>query len=312
MAKSKRKTRKSTIVLFIITIITVIISSYFTINNINKYNDIKKDKKVLKKDINKIDDDYKVIKEAKDKISKELEDYKDIDSKIVNTKKDVFEKASEVEKKIQDKKTDYKIAYLTFDDGPYYLTDRVLEVLKEKQVKVTFFTIGAGKEKCLDKRSVSCMETYKKETDANHTVANHTYSHNIFNGLYSSVDFFMNQVDKQHNLIKEKTGVEPNIIRFPGGSVTAGKLKDGIAEKLREKGYGWVDWTCEDGDGRDLTSTNQAWNIFTSGIDEDIEVVLLHDYNTYTFELLPKIIDYLEEKNYILLPLFYESVMVNK
>ena len=312
MAKSKRKTRKSSIVLFIITIIIIGISSYFNINNFKEYDKLNKDKKVLEKDISKIDDDYKVIKEAKDKISKELNDMKDVDSKIKSTKEEVFKLAKDVEEKIKKKESKYKIAYLTFDDGPYYLTNSVMDILKKKQVKATFFTIGAGKDTCFDKKSASCKETYKLEADNGHTVANHTYSHSIFNGLYSSVDKFMEQIDKQDALITERTGVKPNIMRFPGGSVTAGKLKDGIIEKLRERGYGWVDWTAEDGDGRDLTSTSQAWNIFTKTIDEDIEVILMHDYNEYTYAILEKAIDYLEENNYILLPLFYDSVMVNK
>ena len=51
---------------------------------------------------------------------------------------------------------------------------------------------------------------------------------------------------------------------------------------------------------------------FKNSIDEDIEVVLMHDYSRYTIQILPEAIDYLRENNYILLPLFYESVKVNK
>ena len=39
-------------------------------------------------------------------------------------------------------KTDEKVIYLTFDDGPSVLTDKVLDVLKENDVKATFFIIG--------------------------------------------------------------------------------------------------------------------------------------------------------------------------
>ena len=241
-----------------------------------------------------------------------MNDIKDMDKKIADIKDKVFKLASKVEKKIQNKETDKKIAYLTFDDGPYYMTDSVLALLKEKQVKATFFTIGAGKERCFDKKSVSCMDTYKKIVDSGNTIANHTYSHSIFNGLYSSADNFMDQVNKQESLILEKTGYKTNIIRFPGGSVTAGRLKDSIVEKLREKGYGWVDWTAEDGDGRDLETKEQAWRLLKNELDEGIEVILMHDYNDITYSILSDVIDYLESNDYILLPLFYDSVMVNK
>ena len=46
--------------------------------------------------------------------------------------------------------------------------------------------------------------------------------------------------------------------------------------------------------------------------NEDIEVILFHDYNYITLEALPEVIEYLKDDNYVLLPLFYESRMVNK
>ena len=45
---------------------------------------------------------------------------------------------------------------------------------------------------------------------------------------------------------------------------------------------------------------------------ENIEVILFHDYSYITYSILPDVIKYLEDNNYIILPLFYESIMVNK
>ena len=196
------------------------------------------------------------------------------------------------------------------------MTDKVLERLKEKQVKATFFTIGQDKDSCYDNRSFSCKETYKKIVDNGHTIANHTYSHAIFNGLYNSQASFINQVKKQEELIKERTGVVTNILRFPGGSATAKALAggsvNGIMNELKQNGYGWVDWTAADGDGGYLNSYEIGWKNLTGEINEDIEVILFHDYNYTTYSLLGDAIDYLENKNYILLPLFHDSVKVNK
>jgi len=163
-----------------------------------------------------------------------------------------------------------------------------------------------------DKANYDCTKLYKEIVDRGHTIANHTYSHAIFFGLYNSVDSFMKQVEKHEDYIKEKTGVITNIVRFPGGAASAGRLKEGIKAALKEKNYGWVDWTAIDGDGGDLRSTSEAWEKFTKSIDEDIEVVLMHDYSSITLSILPRAIEYLQENNYILLPLFYESVMINK
>ena len=107
-------------------------------------------------------------------------------------------------------------------------------------------------------------------------------------------------------------------MRFPGGSnqpkyyslgeSNITKLKN-VAYSL---GYGWVDWTAQDGDGNMLNSLKEGRDKFYPSIGDSIEVVLFHDYDKYTTQLLPEFIEYLESENYILLPLFYESVMVNK
>jgi len=312
MAESKKQIKGSTIILIILYIIIIGILSLITTFNFIKINELKNKNKDIKLKLETANKDLNTLKEEQTVLVSKIDDLNNIDKKTEELKKEVFELAQQVETKIQNKETNKKIAYITFDDGPYYLTDSVLALLKEKKVKATFFTIGLNKEKCFDNPSASCSETYKKIVDGGHTIANHTYSHLIFNGLYSSVDSFITQVDKQEELIYSKTGAKTNILRFPGGSATARSLKNGIISKLKEKGYGWVDWTAQDGDGGNLTSTTTAWSNFTNSINSDIEVVLFHDYNKYTYAILGDAIDYLEKKDYILLPLFYESVMVNK
>jgi len=253
-------------------------------------------------------------KESNNELIKQKEELENLDEKIANIKEEVFTLASQVETKIKNKETSYKIAYLTFDDGPYRLTDTIIATLKKYKVKATFFTIGLNKDVCFDNRNYSCAETYKKIVDNGHTIANHTYSHLIFDGLYNSTDSFISQVKKQEELIKNRTGVTTNILRFPGGASTAAYygVKNSAIAKLKEMGYGWVDWTAQDGDGGSLTDYNVGWRNFTGSINEDIEVVLFHDYNNTTASLLPKAIEYLENSNYILLPLFYDSIMINK
>ena len=311
MGKSKRKAKKSPIIILIYLIILGI-GCFLTINNYLQIKKYQKDTITQKEKYNKIKNDYHNVLKTNQEFSTELNKLEHMDQTIENTKKEVFDLAKKVETTIQEGNGKVKIAYLTFDDGPYYLTNDVLNTLNEKQVKATFFTIGLGKDSCIDNRKEDCTTIYKKITDNNHTIANHTYSHAIFAGLYSSVDNFIADVQKQETLIYNKTNIKTNIMRFPGGSSTAKNLKEPIITKLREKGYGWVDWTAQDGDGGGLKTKEQAWNTFTKSIDKDIEVVLFHDYNHITYSILPDVIRYLEDNNYILLPLFYDSVMVNK
>ena len=312
MEKSIRKVKPSFIILILTYTISIITLLYFSYDNILKYNNERNTNKKLNSELNELKNTYNSLVSNKDKINSNINGLKNIDNTINSIKEQVFDLAKKIELKIQNNETEYKIAYLTFDDGPYYLTNDFLKILKEYKVKATFFTIGTGKEKCFDNKSKSCTDIYKKIVDNNHTIANHTYSHAIFNGLYNNVNSFMEQVNKQEDLIYSKTGIKTNILRFPGGSSTSGKLKNSIIEKLREKGYGWVDWTAQDGDGGNLTSKNQAWNNFKNSINSNIEVILFHDYDKYTYSILPDVIKYLEQNNYILLPLFYDSIMVNK
>ena len=314
MVRNKRKTRKSNIIIKIILILLTSLSVGFTIYFYYVDNNNSLKQKELKDNLKQKEEEYNKILINNEELQKELEKIENIDESIKNTKEEVFKLASTLEQKIKNKESTYKIAYLTFDDGPYYSTNKFLDVLRKYRVKGTFFTIGLDKDKCFDNRSKDCSIMYKKVVDEGHTIANHTYSHLIWGGLYGSANSFITQVEKQEKLIKDRTGVTTNIVRFPGGSGTANAfgLKKSITNKLKEIKYGWVDWTAQDGDGGDLRTKDQALSNFKKSINEDIEVVLMHDYSGITLSVLPQFIEYLQEKNYILLPLFYDSVMVNK
>jgi peptidoglycan/xylan/chitin deacetylase (PgdA/CDA1 family) len=301
-------------------IIAVILLIVFSISLVVTFIVFKDKNNKLDKEINDIKEEINSKKEEQEKllleleeIDEEIKDFENINQKISELKTTYYNSIKELEDSILNGTSDKKIAYLTFDDGPYYNTYKVLDILDQYNVKATFFTTSINGEMCFDNKNENCYLLYKEYLKRGHTIANHTFSHGISRGLYKSADTFIESVLLQHDQIYEQTGgYIANFIRFPGGSVTAGKLKDSIIEKLRENGYGWVDWSAEDGDGRSLSSREYAWNYFTSTINSPIEVILLHDYNNITTGLLPDIITYLRDNGYILLPLFYESNMINK
>lgn len=306
-----RNNRKNKLIYFItipIIFILIITNIYF----IKKHYDLNKEIIKNEEKLLILKANYNEINKEKTELEKNIKHLENIDEEINLKKTEYFKNLKTFEDKVVNKEIDYKIAYLTFDDGPYHLTNKYLEVLEKYNVRATFFTIGLDKDKCFDNRNVSCKEMYKKTAKYGHTLANHTYSHLIFNGLYSSTNSFINNVKKQENLIKDRTGITTNIVRFPGGSASAGSLKNSIIKELRTLGYGWVDWTAQNGDGGYVASTADAMNNFKKSINDDIEVVLLHDYSYTTLSILPDMIEYLQNKNYILLPLFYESKMINK
>ena len=312
MARHKRKNNRSLIIILTALIIHITCCNILNINNYLKYNKLEEKSIKLNNDYKSLNKEYERLNKEKNLLNEKTNSYKNIDENINNLKKEVYSLSSKLEQTIVDKKTDKKIAYLTFDDGPYYNTYNVLDILKKNKVKATFFTIGYNKDICYDRKTESCKDMYKKIVDEGHTIANHTYTHAIFKGLYDSTSSFISDVKTQENLIKERTGVTTNIIRFPGGSATAKNLKQSIISELKNNGYGWVDWSASDGDGGNLTSQEVAWTNLKNTINEDIEVILFHDYNLITTSILDDVIKYLQDNNYIILPLFYESIKVNK
>ena len=311
-----KKSRKNKILFILISLILIIISGigiysyfYFDKELVEKKNN---NKEIIEKNKEK-EELLKSKNEEIEKLNNELSKYDNLDEKVVELKKEYFNSIKELEDEIISGKSKAKIAYLTFDDGPYYNTYKVLDILDKYNVKATFFTTSINGENCFDNKKENCYKLYKEYIKRGHTIANHTYTHGIWRGLYSSTNSFMDAVIKQEEQIKKQTGgYVTNIVRFPGGSRTAGKLKDPIITELRKRGYGWVDWSSEDGDGGGLESKEQAWRNLTSTINSNIEVILFHDYNAITTSILPEAIEYLQNNGYILLPLFYESNAINK
>lgn len=313
MEKSVKSSKKGFLIIesiFLILILCTLFGTYFFYN---KLDELKYKSNELNSILVKEKNIYLDKKNEISLLNNKLEEYKNIDNEIEKTKNEYFSSIKQLEDDILAGKSDRKIAYLTFDDGPYYNTHKVLDILREKDVKATFFTISMNGEYCYDNKSENCFDMYREYLKDGHTIANHTYTHAIRGGLYNSTDSFINAIERQEEHIKNQTGgYVTNIMRFPGGSSQAKDLKGPITQRLREKGYGWVDWTANDGDGKALYSHDQAWHNLYSTVSDKIEVILFHDYNRITTEILPDVIDYLRDNNYELYPLFYDSNMVSK
>ncbi len=310
MGKSKGRIKQ---VFIIINLIVFTVSLFLCYKMYQKYNDNKLEKEKIVENYKKIMNNKEIDDEKIKEINGKIDELNNIGDKIKSTREEVYKLSGELEKKVKSGESKKKIAYLTFDDGPYYNTYKVLKILKQNKVKATFFTTNVNKEKCYDNKNANCHEVYAAIAKDNHTLANHTYTHGWNRGLYTNTNTFMDAIKKQENLIKEKTGVTTNIARFPGGSSTPGYTKGkAMKQALYKAGYGWVDWTASDGDGGSLPNYATGMKNFKGTINDKIEVVLFHDYHQVTTAMLPEVIKYLRDKNYIILPLFYESVMVNK
>ena len=185
-----------------------------------------------------------------------------------------------------------KTVYLTFDDGPSdRVTPKVLDVLKEENVKATFFIIG--------KQAETRKYILEREKREGHTVAVHSYSH-VYSQIYSSPADLLKDIDKCNEVIKDATGNYSKVYRFPGGSF-------GLSERLKnvveEHGLRYVDWNASTRDAEILGAT--PYQLYREAVataaGADNVVLLAHDSTTKTAtaEALKSIIRHFKDNGYV-------------
>ena len=199
------------------------------------------------------------------------------------------------------------IAYLTFDDGPGAFTPRLLQILAQCDVKATFFVTSQN--------LTGDENIYSRILQQGHALGNHSESHD-YKKIYRSKGAFLEDLQRLENLLVEKTGVKPDIYRFPGGSsnawVTPTVLKEIIAA-LTERGYDYFDWNVATGDSNtNLTGAQIVANLVKQADElpgKDL-VILMHTTKPSTVEALPRIIEKLNARGYRFAPLKKGAVNV--
>lgn len=177
---------------------------------------------------------------------------------------------------------------LTFDDVPDpRFTGKILDVLKEYQVKATFFAVG--------ERAKKHPDLAKRIHDEGHAIGNHSYNHAQLNKL--SLDKFKGQIERTNTILKSLTGVDPRLIRPPYGDINEEQL-----QWARKNGYKVVNWNVDSLDWKGLPKEEVKSNILSAVGPGSI--VLQHAGGgvgsdlTGTIEALPDIITELQRKGY--------------
>lgn len=187
---------------------------------------------------------------------------------------------------------DEKVIYLTFDDGPSVTTNKILNILKEEDVKATFFLIG--------NQIVGFEDTVKRIHAEGHSIGLHTYTHK-YKRIYRNNDNFIKEMDDCRNEINKITGTNPNIIRFPGGSRK--HLNDNFLNELHKDNFKIYDWNVQVSDGiKPKTPSSKLYREATKDTASISPIILLMhcDYmHKNTCVALPKIIDYYKQQGYI-------------
>lgn len=198
--------------------------------------------------------------------------------------------------------------YLTFDDGPNEgTTNVILDILKEEDVKATFFVTNNGPD-----------ELIKREHDEGHTVALHTSTHN-YSVVYASDDSFYQDLKAVQDRVKRITGETSKIIRFPGGSsnTVSKKYSPGIMSRLTkstlEKGYKYYDWNISSGDAGETKEASGVYNNVIRRLKkEKANMVLMHDIKSYTRDAIRSIIKFGKENGYKFEKITMDTYMVTQ
>lgn len=194
-----------------------------------------------------------------------------------------------------DSQGDKKIVYLTFDDGPNKYYDNILEILRNYNVKATFFITHC------DKPSV-----VKKIKDEGHGIAIHSATHSM-KSIYKDEMSYLEDLYQVQKYVYDTIGEYSHYLRFPGGSnnATSKSVNETIMSKLvklvRDIGFEYYDWGISSADSAKTTSKEQIIELVVGGLNRNLKsnIVLMHDLHIHTIEALPTIIEYAKEKGFV-------------
>ena len=196
---------------------------------------------------------------------------------------------------IKENKDDRKVAYLTFDDGPSLLSSKYLDILKEEDVKATFFFIG--QQICDDMEGI-----VKRAIDEGNEIGVHTYCHEACS-IYKCSDAYYRDIMKTKKLLEDKFKYKPVLFRFPWGSANnyIASYRDDIILRLGKEGMEYQDWNVSAEDSVGSPTINSILNNIRKDYKKYNEpVILMHDSgcNEKTLAALKEVIRDLKKSGY--------------
>lgn len=188
--------------------------------------------------------------------------------------------------------------YLTFDDGPSINTIKILDVLRDYDIKASFFLIGSNIENNLD--------MFNEIVVREHYVGNHTYSHPNIEDIYiDNTMVFEDEVERNSELFECYLGYRPILVRAPYASFN---MKSDDVEFIKQNEYKMWDWQVDSKDWSS-NSIDEIYSNVTNGViefetyfeysdDDPVAMIILFHDSELTATALPSIIEYLIEKGY--------------
>ncbi|MBO9693335.1 polysaccharide deacetylase family protein [Chryseobacterium sp.] len=183
---------------------------------------------------------------------------------------------------ITHKRTRIKEVALTFDDGPTEFTPKFLDLLKEHQVKATFFCIGKQIEKY--------PETFQRIIAEGHTIGNHTLSHSNSTGFLSTSKM-IEEIEGCDEVIKNIGNIRTTLYRPPFGVTNPNIAK--AVKRTHKVSIGWnvrsLDTIIDD--------EKKIYTRVTQGLKKG-SIILLHDTSEKTCRVLADLLVFLKNKKY--------------
>lgn len=181
--------------------------------------------------------------------------------------------------------TGQKVIALTFDDGPWQkTTPEILDILKQNQIKATFFWVGQALQ--------ANPDIAKQVVAEGHAIGNHTWHH-----WYRRMDeaTAKSEIERTSDLIYKTTGVKTQLFRPPGGV-----LNNGLATYAKSQKNAVIMWSLTSAD----TDPRAKAEVFVKNVVKGAKpgyIVLMHDGGgdrRRTVQALPQIISGLKQQGY--------------
>jgi peptidoglycan/xylan/chitin deacetylase (PgdA/CDA1 family) len=172
---------------------------------------------------------------------------------------------------------------MTYDDGPHGTnTPRLLEMLKQRGIKATFFVCG----ECV----AALPEIAKRIVDDGHEIANHSWSHPQLTRMGESG--VTDQLQRTHDVVRQTTGAEMKVMRPPYGAFTVNQR----AWAHAKWGYKTIMWDVDPLDWKVRSASHVQSEILKGTVNGSI--ILAHDIHKTTVDAMPATLDALTEKGF--------------
>lgn len=225
-------------------------------------------------------------------VTRDEELFDKIHNKILQEKEKIL---AEIRKREAGRKSSEhpKVAYVTFDDGPTKYTEKILEILNEYDCKATFFMLADRIQK--HKNMV------KKVMTQGNSIGLHGVTHDV-KAIYKSPSNVVSEMNQCNYALQQATGKRSNLIRVPYGSKPYMTRK--YRSAIEKAGYKMWDWNV---DSKDSLKQNIRPILIVENVKQQVKkqkvpVILLHEKQA-TVEALPKILKYLKQNGYDVIPI---------